>query len=222
MLVLLLGLSLVGACAAEEEGFEQEPGGAEAEEPDNGDDVVQEEEEPVEEEPEEEVEEESRFGIKRFEVASYAHPCTGLEVRSCRLVRKEGNEDFSFLYDPIDGARLEIGYKYELDVNVIEVVDPLEDASSVRYELVEMLSEVRDEEPFTVTVRSPSYVEFRDGEPFVVAVRTPECVTEAVCEEFEAAIEALQSSGTRFELVLRHPEVYPGALILEEVRPFEP
>ena len=71
--------------------------------------------------------------------------CVGVGPQKCLLVKENLDEDYTFFYDSIDGFEWEAGYEYELLVNVTEVENPPADASSLRYELVEVVSKTEVE-----------------------------------------------------------------------------
>ncbi len=60
-------------------------------------------------------------------------------VQNCLVVRYSDEEELSFFYDSIQGFIFEQGFEYTLLVNVTEIENPPADASSLQYELVEVL-----------------------------------------------------------------------------------
>lgn len=84
-------------------------------------------------------------------VNSYTVECYGEMEGNCLLVQegdKIGTEDWEYFYyeDSIDGFDYEPGYIYDLMVRKIQVEDPPQDASSIKYELVRILSKEKVEE----------------------------------------------------------------------------
>lgn len=67
-------------------------------------------------------------------------PCEGAAPQECFQVKYTPEEEWQLFYDQIEGFRWEPGFSYELRVNVYQVENPPADASSLRYELVEVLS----------------------------------------------------------------------------------
>ena len=67
--------------------------------------------------------------------------CVGVAPQTCLLVKFEEDADWQFFYDNIVGFEHVPGFEYELLVMKHEVVNPPADASSLRYELVEVVSE---------------------------------------------------------------------------------
>lgn len=74
-----------------------------------------------------------------YEVAPYTAECVGEGVQECLVVRKEGEQDWTYFYSQIDGFSYEEGYWYRLLVSRRRVSDPPADASSFEYRLVEVL-----------------------------------------------------------------------------------
>ncbi len=66
--------------------------------------------------------------------------CVGEGPMKCMRVRKGESGDTTLLYSPIEGFSHEPGFTYELKVEVTDVAEPMADASSKRYRLVEVVS----------------------------------------------------------------------------------
>jgi hypothetical protein len=78
-----------------------------------------------------------------FRVNSYTVDCVGVMEQRCLLVQEGnliGTNDWRYFYDRIKGFDYEEGYIYDLKVKQTAIPNPLEDASSVEYELIELLS----------------------------------------------------------------------------------
>ncbi|MEL6404718.1 MAG: DUF4377 domain-containing protein [Chloroflexota bacterium] len=65
--------------------------------------------------------------------------CTGVGEQDCLVVRFEDENTLSFFYDSIDGFDYQSGFAYRLRVRITEVENPPADASSLNYELVEIV-----------------------------------------------------------------------------------
>ena len=79
--------------------------------------------------------------VKTFFVGPEQAECSaGAGLRQCLMVKENPDDDYTFFYDNIDGFEWEEGYDYELLVEVFNVANPPADASSLRYELVEVVS----------------------------------------------------------------------------------
>ncbi len=77
---------------------------------------------------------------KMLIVADHLENCIGVGPQSCMLVKENPEDEWSYFYDQIEGFEYEEGYTYELLVNVIPVPNPAADASSLRYELKNIIS----------------------------------------------------------------------------------
>ena len=75
--------------------------------------------------------------------------CTGVGPQKCLLVKESADAEYTYFYDSIVGFTWEAGYEYELVVRVVNLPEPPLDASSLRYELIEIVSrtEVASAEP---------------------------------------------------------------------------
>lgn len=78
-------------------------------------------------------------------VNSYTVDCVGEMEGTCLLVQEGdimGTEDWEYFYyvDSIDGFTYESGYIYELLVKKTPIENPPMDGSSIRYELVKVIS----------------------------------------------------------------------------------
>lgn len=74
-------------------------------------------------------------------IAPYQQDCVGVAPQECLIVRFEDETDLSFFYDAIDGFTFEEGFEYTLRVNITEIENPPADASSLQYELVEIVQQ---------------------------------------------------------------------------------
>ena len=68
--------------------------------------------------------------------------CVGVGPMECYLVKENPDDEWQYFYDQIDGFEWEPGYTYELRVAIYPVENPPADASSLRYELVEVINKV--------------------------------------------------------------------------------
>ncbi len=77
--------------------------------------------------------------VRDVEVGPELATCEGEGVHPCFVVVWEGDDEPTFLMDPIEGFQHEEGVTSRLRVRVVPVAEPAADASSLRYELVEVL-----------------------------------------------------------------------------------
>ena len=69
-------------------------------------------------------------------------PCEGAGPMECLQVKYSPEDEWQLFYNTIEGFQWEPGFFYELRVNVYQVENPPADGSSLRYELVEVVSKI--------------------------------------------------------------------------------
>lgn len=67
-------------------------------------------------------------------------PCEGEGITECLRVRESEAEPWSMFYRSIEGFTHEVGYRFELRVEISDTATPPADASSKRYRLIEVVS----------------------------------------------------------------------------------
>jgi hypothetical protein len=78
--------------------------------------------------------------VRTFFVSHTKVDCVGVAPMKCLQIRESRDADWTLFYSQIEGFDYEEGYDYELRVSLEEVENPPADASSIRYELVELVS----------------------------------------------------------------------------------
>lgn len=78
---------------------------------------------------------------KIIHIAPYQQDCTGVAPQDCLIVRFEDESDLTYFYNEIEGFTFEEGFEYKLLVNVVELENVPADASSLGYELVEIVQQ---------------------------------------------------------------------------------
>lgn len=88
-------------------------------------------------------------------------PCEGEGPQECYQVKETPEGEWELFYDEIEGFQWEPGFIYELRVNIYQVENPPAGGSSLRYELVEVVSKTPVEienvtgiDPDTVTINT--------------------------------------------------------------------
>jgi len=66
--------------------------------------------------------------------------CVGVAPQKCYKVREDPSEEWRFFYSEIAGFEFEPGYEYELLVREVKVENPPADGSSLRWELIKVVS----------------------------------------------------------------------------------
>ena len=74
-------------------------------------------------------------------VAGETADCVGVAPQTCLLIKFEEDGEWQFFYDSIAGFEHVVGIEYELLVTKSEVENAPADASTLRYELVEIVNE---------------------------------------------------------------------------------
>lgn len=74
-------------------------------------------------------------------ISPIAGECVGEAPMPCMVIRELPDGELSFFYDEIAGFDYEAGYEYQLRVNTSEVENPPADASSLAYELSEVVAQ---------------------------------------------------------------------------------
>ncbi len=81
--------------------------------------------------------------------------CVGVGPMECLQVKEDPDGEWQLFYDQIEGFNWAPGYTYELRVAVHQVENPPADASSLRYELIEVVNKV---ETAVEQEKSDSYI----------------------------------------------------------------
>lgn len=72
-------------------------------------------------------------------VGSELVDCIGVAPQKCMLVKSKMSDDWEYFYDQISGFQYQVGYSYKLLVKLTPVENPAQDASSIAYELIELI-----------------------------------------------------------------------------------
>jgi heat shock protein HslJ len=116
---------------------------------------------PVAESPTENPETTPETEVKTIFVGPEKVDCVGVGPQECYQVKDDPNGEWQNFYDQIEGFEWEPGYTYELRVAVHKVENPPADASSLRYELIEVVDKaetpLETEKPETyITIEEPA------------------------------------------------------------------
>lgn len=74
-------------------------------------------------------------------VSPMTQTCVGVGEQDCLVVRFEDEDELSFFYDSIEGFVYEPNFAYRLRVRITDIENPPADASSLNYELVEVVQQ---------------------------------------------------------------------------------
>jgi len=73
-------------------------------------------------------------------VAADRVDCVGAGPQSCLQVKRPGSERFELFYQHIEGFDHQPGYQYQIEVSISPVANPPADGSSLRYQLLRVIS----------------------------------------------------------------------------------
>ncbi len=76
-------------------------------------------------------------------IAPFEVDCVGVGPQKCMLIKGEGQSDWEYFYDQIEGFIFEEGHEYVLEVKTEDVPNPPADAFSIRYILIRQISKVK-------------------------------------------------------------------------------
>lgn len=83
----------------------------------------------------------SKTDVEKITVASAQADCTGVGPMKCLLVKMEGDTQWQFMYEGIEGFNYVPGYEYVLEVKKIEREGPpAADRATIYYKLVKEIS----------------------------------------------------------------------------------
>ncbi|MDR2221610.1 MAG: DUF4377 domain-containing protein [Flavobacteriaceae bacterium] len=75
-----------------------------------------------------------------FTIASKRVDCTGVAPMKCLLVKEGKANEWSFMYQGIEGFEYQEGFEYVIEVNRTKIANPPADHSSVHYTLIKVIS----------------------------------------------------------------------------------
>lgn len=110
--------------------------------------------------------------VKTIYIGPQRVACEGVAPQTCYQYKEAADSDWLLFYDEIAGFEWQPGFTYELRVAVQTLENPPADASALRYELVEVVSQSQVEGVFPqyVQIDSPrSGVVLADGSPIVIS-----------------------------------------------------
>ncbi len=82
----------------------------------------------------------SNQNLETLTIASERGDCVGVAPMKCLLIKKEGQDNWEYLYQEIEGFTYEPGYEYKVEVLKQTIENPAADQSSIRYILEKQIS----------------------------------------------------------------------------------
>jgi hypothetical protein len=93
-------------------------------------------------EPTAEMEEDtSMTEVKTLFVGPELVECVGVAPQQCMQVKEDADGEYSLFYNQIEGFTFEPGFEFELSISVETIANPPADGSSLRYSLIEIVSQ---------------------------------------------------------------------------------
>lgn len=148
-------------------------------------------------------------------VDHYRVPCVGENLRLCLRASELDGSDYWYFYDYIEGFDYQWGHRYALSVEVTEIENPPQDASSARYELIEIISDEVIDERFEITL-TPGFAngDAATGTFSLLGQRDVTCAEPETCDVIAAALDADEA----ITLQLGHPTSPTDPLIVYSTR----
>lgn len=87
---------------------------------------------------------------KHIYVADHLVDCVGVAPQKCMLVKENPTDNWSNFYDKIYGFTYEEGYLYKIEVKIEKIENPPQDASNLKYTLIDVLSKEKTMEQITL------------------------------------------------------------------------
>lgn len=155
---------------------------------------------------------------RTLQIRDHKQECSGVFVFPCLYTKIPGETNWNLFYDSIVGFEYEWGYNYEVEVAVTSIENPPADGSSVRYTLLNTVSQtpVLPGSQFEYSSRFASEVITKKSEDtyslFSFEAKDFICAP-ADCDTLDALL--MQNKSILFEF--RHPDELEDALVLERI-----
>ncbi|MDR2951081.1 MAG: DUF4377 domain-containing protein [Prevotella sp.] len=81
--------------------------------------------------------------VETLVIASQQGDCVGVAPMECFLVKKDGQTEWEFFYNNIEGFNYEPGNEYVIEVKTEKIETPAADQSSLKYTLVKEVSKTQ-------------------------------------------------------------------------------
>ncbi len=135
--------------------------------------------------------------IEYMRIKHHMVECEGFEVDHCFVAQKEGSDEWVYVYESIEGFDYQWGVEYEILVQAQEIDSGFADALSLRYTLLEVVSETQHEasEAFQYLSRKPHerIVEIAPGQFSLLNNKIFTCTSDT-CGALRSAIDQEHSA----------------------------
>ncbi|WP_224240803.1 DUF4377 domain-containing protein [Hyalangium gracile] len=155
-------------------------------------------------------------GGEEYLVSPFKATCEGVGPQTCLIGIREDTGEGTLFYEGIEGFTFRWGMLQTIRLSKVEVKDPPEDGSSVRYVLEELIESkpVPEEAIFTLMVNR-NYLKGTRTSGYSLIDGTPmTCASSAVCDALE---QKLGSETSPFQLYMDYPVVEGDPLIITGV-----
>ena len=148
-------------------------------------------------------------------VDHYKVPCVADYLRLCLRASELGGSEYRYFYDYVEGFDYQWGHRYALRVEVTEIENPPQDASSLRYALIELISDELIDERFEIAL-TPGFAngDAATGTFSLLGQRDVTCAEPETCDLIAAALAADEA----ITLQLGHPNSPSDPLIVYRAR----
>jgi heat shock protein HslJ len=150
-----------------------------------------------------------------LEIASFKKTCEGVGQSQCLQVRKEGQRNWAYFYNTIEGFEYIPGYKYTIDV-LKETIGPKKipaDASSFKYTL---LKQIRKRQEPTIRLHDIWVLKTIHNESInqvqitlEIHLNDSKILGNDSCNNFFGVIEQVNDSNLQFGLLGRTKKICP-------------
>ena len=139
---------------------------------------------------------------QRLRIKHHMVECEGYQVTHCLLTQKEGNDEWFYFYEPIEGFEYQWGNDYELLVSVQKSDSQLADASELTYSLIEITTQKQHTtgEAFHFVSRNTHerITELADGRFSLLGRKSFTCQEDS-CDNLRSAMAQNQSTVLSFQ-----------------------
>lgn len=159
----------------------------------------------------------SAIELKHIRINHHKVECEGFWIEQCLQVQEEGNDEWQYLYEEIEGFDFVWGHEYELLVEVEQTlaIEGFADQLTTTYRLSQIISDIHHaDESFVYSSRHPSTILTKqdDGSFALLDGKRVSCGVDD-CLSIEAAIAQQQG----VVLSLKHDANPAAPLVLEAV-----
>jgi hypothetical protein len=160
---------------------------------------------------------ENETEVREIYIDHYKSECFGFALSLCMRSKSNFDDDWELFYESIKGFEYEWGYTYKLKINVEKIENPLADASSLKYTLIEVVNKKQETSTtiFDIAVsRAPNLVINVTPEIYkVYGEKTFSCATEE-CQSIDSLVS--QNMAILFEFT--HSSTPSAPLLLTQIK----